>query len=106
VQRTNAARAAKAAPGHARVRMGADIIERKDARARMTNENLAPANLASAHATFRQIDKSHGGLKKSFSHRGHKCSLLILRAQRAGVTCVTYKAATLKKRRCLATFVT
>ena len=60
MQRTNEARAAKPALGHARVRMSADIIECKDAIARMTNEDFAPANLTGIHTTFRQIDKLHG----------------------------------------------
>jgi len=60
MQRTNEARAAKPPPVHARERMSADIIECKDAIARMTNEDFAPANLTGAHTTFRQIAKLHG----------------------------------------------
>jgi hypothetical protein len=50
--------------------MGANIIERKEAVARMAQESFAPAKLATAHAAFRKIATAHRRLEKRFAHRG------------------------------------
>ena len=64
------------------------------------------ANPASAHGALRQIDNSHGGLEKCFRHRGESARSASCESERAGIPCVTHKTPRLKKRRCLATFVT
>jgi hypothetical protein len=72
MQGTNEAPALKPALGQARVRMRANIIERKDAITRMADHDLAAAYDAGAHSSLWQVREPHHSFEPRASQHHQK----------------------------------